>query len=397
VTESEKLTIIILANSVVGSTSGMSGGDRIWIECAKRWAKKPNVSISIFTTEEGLKRGQQYGLIDVAYEVWSKPARFLGHNVYLLYFWRAFKGCINALASPLSGGRCVVFSSSDFFPDSLPAWFFKVKHKEAKWLAAFYLFAPSLSDKSSPYRGKLFARGLFYYVSQLPVLCLIRRYANMVWVTSEVDRWRFIDGERFTSNKVLGVRGGVDIKTPVSLSDQVTKEYDAVFLGRFHPQKGVLELIDIWRNVCNKKPNAKLAMIGVGELEGSVREKIVAYKLQNNISLLGFKDGLEKLVIFKKSRVVVHPAVYDSGGMAACEAMACRLPGVSFDLPALVTYYPKGMLKTPCYDFVGFAENIVRLLEDNELYEKTAADAFNWAKEWDWDKRAEILFNYLVE
>ena len=219
----------------------------------------------------------------------------------------------------------------------------------------------------------------------------------MVWVTSEVDRWRFIDGERFTSNKVLGVRGGVDIKTPVSLSDQVTKEYDAVFLGRFHPQKGVLELIDIWRNVCNKKPNAKLAMIGVGELEGSVREKIVAYKLQNNISLLGFKDGLEKLVIFKKSRVVVHPAVYDSGGMAACEAMACRLPGVSFDLPALVTYYPKGMLKTPCYDFVGFAENIVRLLEDNELYEKTAADAFNWAKEWDWDKRAEILFNYLVE
>ena len=393
-TASEKLTITILANSIAGP---MSGGDRIWIECAKRWVKKPNVSINVFTTEEGLKRGQQYGLTGVNYKLWSKPARFLCHSVYLLYFWRTFRGCINALVSlPSDSERNVVFSSSDFLPDSIPAWVSKVKNKNVEWLAAFYLFAPSLSDKTSPYRGKLFARGLFYYISQLPALYLIRRDADLVWVTSEIDRWRFIDGVRFTPDKVTGVRGGVDVKTPASLPEPAKKEYDAVFIGRFHTQKGVLELIDIWRNVCNKKPNAKLAMIGIGELEGSVREKIVAYGLQSNVSLLGFKDGLEKLEIFKKSKLVVHPAVYDSGGMAACEAMACRLPGVSFDLPALVTYYPKGMIKTPCYDFVGFAENIVHLLEDDELYEKVANDALDWAKEWDWDNRAEVLFNYLA-
>ena len=394
-TASEKLTITILANSIAGP---MSGGDRIWIECAKRWVKKPNVSINVFTTEEGLKRGQQYGLTGVNYKLWSKSARFLGHSVYLLYFWRTLRGCINALVPMHSSGeRNVVFSSSDFLPDSIPAWVSKIKNKNVEWLAAFYLFAPRLSDKTSPYHGKLFARGLFYYISQLPALYLIRRDADLVWVTSEIDRWRFIDGVRFTPDKVTGVRGGVDVKTPASLPEPAKKEYDAVFIGRFHTQKGVLELIDIWRNVCNKKPNAKLAMIGIGELEAQVREKIADYGLQSNISLLGFKDGLEKLEIFKKSKLVVHPAVYDSGGMAACEAMACRLPGVSFDLPALVTYYPKGMLKTPCYDFVGFAENIVQLLENAELYEKVANDALDWAKEWDWDKRAEVLFNYLVD
>jgi glycosyltransferase involved in cell wall biosynthesis len=53
--------------------------------------------------------------------------------------------------------------------------------------------------------------------------------------------------------------------------------------------------------------------------------------------------------------------------MAAWEAMACGLPGVSFDLPALRTYYPKGMLKTPCYDLKAFAENILKLLNDEIL------------------------------
>ena len=45
--------------------------------------------------------------------------------------------------------------------------------------------------------------------------------------------------------------------------------------------------------------------------------------------------------------MVVHPAIFDSGGMAAAEAMAWGLPGVSFDLPALKTYYPQGMIKNP--------------------------------------------------
>ena len=105
--------------------------------------------------------------------------------------------------------------------------------------------------------------------------------------------------------------------------------------------------------------------------------------------MFGFLDGLEKIKVFKDSKIVLHPALYDSGGMAACEAMICGLPGVSFDLPALKVYYPKGMLKTPCYDLKAFAENILRLLENKSLYNQLRKDAINWAKEWDWNKVAE--------
>ena len=150
-------------------------------------------------------------------------------------------------------------------------------------------------------------------------------------------------------------------------------------------------MIEIWKIVCMKKKDAKLAMIGVGELEGSIKDKIKMNGLDKNVVLFGFKDGLEKIRIFKDSCVVVHPAIYDSGGMAACEAMACGLPGVSFDLPALKTYYPKGMLKSACFDLGHFAENILNLLTNKELYGKTSKDALELAKEWDWDQRAKDL------
>ena len=372
-------------------TSGLSGGDRILIELTRRWLDK-GLRIHLVTSKEGYEVCQKYGLRSASYLIVTCPS-LLRLNVYLLYLLRALKALVTVLNFRPEHNDVVVYSSSDFWPDSIPAWLLKMRFKNIKWVAAFYLFAPSPLREDTPYRGWHFLRGLFYFLSQLPIYGLIKKYADMVWVTSEFDRWRFIDGGRLTADKVIAVRGGVDIRTPMSVPEPEEKMFDAVYIGRFHPQKGVLELIDVWRYVCEKKPEAKLAVIGVGELENEVKEKIRKYGLENNVILFGFKDGVEKLKIFKESKVVVHSAIYDSGGMAACEAMACGLPGVSFDLPALRTYYPKGMLKTPCYDLKKFAENILKLLNNDELYRKMGKDALDWAMEWDWDKRSEELLD----
>jgi len=133
-------------------------------------------------------------------------------------------------------------------------------------------------------------------------------------------------------------------------------------------------------------------MIGSGPLEADVKTKVDKLGLSSNIELLGFRDGNEKYEVFKLSKIVVHPATYDSGGMSACEAMAWGLPGVSFDLEALKTYYPKGMVKTPCYDKQEFAENILRLLDGGYMYDRLSKDALGWAREWGWEVRSrEIL------
>ena len=368
-------------------TDILDGGSRIFIECARRWSGLGH-KIQVFTSEEGYKIFLKYGLLKLSYTV-LPPSKHKHLGVYLLYLTRTLSLSTILLKFRPKGENVIVYSGSDFWPDSLPAWVLKMRFPKIKWVAGFYLFAAQPFTNASPYKGRRRLRGLLYYAAQLPVLYLIKKHSDMVWVTNESDRWRFIGNEKLTPEKVVAIRGGVDCKTPTLVLEPKRKEFDAVFVGRFHPQKGVLELVDIWKRVIQKKKDAKLAMIGVGELEGKVKMEINEGRLENNITLFGFKDGIEKIQIFKDSRIVLHPAIYDSGGMAACEAMACGLPGVSFDLPALKTYYPKGMLKTPCFDLEAFANNILKLLNNEGLYKITAKDALDWAKEWDWDKRAD--------
>ena len=377
----------------------MSGGDRIAIEFMKRWIKRFE-KVNVITCDIGQKILRKYSCEEKKVHCISLTNDI--DNTFISLARNYTKRLINAINyfSKLSlDDNYILYSSSDFWPDSIPAFYAKLKNPHVTWIAGFYLFAPKPWRKDSPYRISLkrWLIGLTYWLTQLPIYWIVKRYADYVFVTSEPDVKKFLTKNR-DKNKIIVIRGGVDIKEAREYlnSNKVVpvkkRKYDAVFVGRFHYQKGVLELIDIWKLVCNKKPEAKLAMIGIGPLENEIKDKIERLELENNIDLLGFKDGKDKYEVFKQSKIVVHPATYDSGGMAACEAMAWGLPGVSFDLEALKTYYQKGMIKTPCYDLGAFAENVIKLLEDKEVYEKTREDAIAWAKDWDWDRRAEEIW-----
>ena len=158
--------------------------------------------------------------------------------------------------------------------------------------------------KESHYRGKHFLTGLLYWLSQLFSYYFIRKFADTVFITSQPDINRFVSS-RMPPDQVIVIQGGVNLEpSKIYLnSGQVispeNRKYHACFVGRFHSQKGVLELIQIWKGVCKKIPNASLAMIGVGPLEQEVKDRIKQQNLRNNIHLLGFMVGSEKHDIFK--------------------------------------------------------------------------------------------------
>jgi len=374
----------------------MSGGERIAIEFAKRWGSE--INIFLYTSNLGRKIWDKYGVDNV------KKIEFMRlkeNTSVLTYFFRAIYGAY-VLRRLRIDPECnsIIYSASDFWPDSIPAFFVKLKYKNIKWIAGFYLFAPKPWQRTSPYKGAKWFIGFLYWLTQLPVYWIVKKYADIVFVTSEPDVEKFVTKKR-NRDKIVIVKGGVDTKLAnVYLNSKnvipvENRKYDACFIGRFHYQKGVIEIIDIWKIVCDKRPEAKLVMIGNGPLEEKVKKRIREVQLQSNVELVGFKDGEEKYNIFKQSKIVVHPAIYDSGGMAACEAMAWGLPAVSFDLEALKTYYPKGMLKVSLGDLNGFAGMIINLLNNKGLYEKMKKDAISLAREWDWDKRAKEIWNYL--
>lgn len=397
----------LIITYLAAAGEGISGGTRIHIECTKRWLKtKKFKNITIIASDDGYRACLRNGLpannlILVSTAITKKV------GFWLDYFARIVKGALYALSYVLKPEeQYFVYAASDFWADFFPAVILKLRYKrKVKLLASLYLFAPVPWAHDNPYKGFYFIVGLLYWLTQIPVYWAIYYLADYVFVTSEPDVKSFITNKRNRS-KIIVAQGGVDI----SDSEKYLKgrgiipvwerTFDACFVGRFHHQKGVSELIDIWNDVCNKLPHAKLAMVGTGSgpMERTVRDKIKKYRLDRNIILFGFLDGHKKYSIFKNSKIVVHPATFDSGGMAAAEAMAWKIPGVSFDLESLKTYYPKGMMKTKLNDLNQFSQNILKLLQNRRLYNKVSKDAHDLIVEvWDWDKRSQVILNKFLK
>ena len=382
---------------------GLSGGDRIWIELAKRIGKK--YQINVYLWEEGLSIAKREGLKDVSFTLWT--AKFWANfGFFINYFARIFIGIFKALTLRIDNSKeTVLYSASEFWQDSLPSLILKLRYPKITWIAAWYQTAPN------PFIGfrenGIFnilpnLRSTLYFLVQWPIKPIIKKWADFIFITSEPDKIFF--PRQNNLRKVIVIKGGVDLDKieEFKKNKREEKKYDAVFQGRFHPQKGVLELIDIWKRVVGRKADAKLVMIGDGPLMKAVSQKIKEENLEKNVILTGYLfDGDQKHDIFLKSKIVLHPALYDSGGMAAAEAMAFGLPGIAFDLNALKTYYPQGVIKIPIGNSDRFADSIMELLDNDKLYQKLKKEALELIKNyWNWDYLAKkviaILNNRMV-
>lgn len=378
---------------------GISGGDKISIEFARRWVKQH--SVTVYLWEEGYRMYLRQNLDpkEIKFNIINmSPWKNLGF--FVNYVARIFAGILIALTVKLDNKKTnVVYSATEFWMDSLPGLIVKLRFPQITWVATWFQTAPNPlkgfkeGNRTLSYRLPAFA----YWLVQLPIKPLIARWADFVLVNNENERQQFKELNK--KGKVVVVLGAVDLKLIKQLTSKVQnkkKIYDAVFQGRFHPQKGVVELIDIWTLVVDKKPNARLVLIGDGPLMQKVKQKIKELRLQKNIKLFGFVfDGVKKYEIFAASKVVLHPAFYDSGGMASAEAMALGLPAVGFNLKSYESYYPQGMIKVPINNLKLFAEAILEFLSNKRLYSETGIQAKKMiSQKFSWNKRAdEVLRN----
>ncbi len=378
--------------------NGLSGSDRIFIELARRWSKEYPVYIYLWEEGEEMCRRQNLKNSDQLKLKTFKMGFWCRWGFIICYFARIIRAIFEAWRLDLEPKNTIVYSASEFWMDVLPALVIKLRYPKIVWIAAWYQTAPnpwkgfSEGERKNKYR----VNALYYWLMQFFIKPFISRFADFVLVNNDNEEKQF--PKLLKNNRVKVLLGAVDlesIKKWQKEKQNIPKIYDAVFQGRFHPQKGIIELIDIWKLVVSQKPGARLALIGDGSLMFEVKQKITELKLENNIELFGYVyDGSEKYKIFSESKIVLHPAFYDSGGMAAAEAMVFGLPCVGFDLKSYKYYYPRGMVKVEIGNLNAFADKIIEILDDQVLRKKIGNDAAIMInKNWSWDKRAsELLF-----
>jgi len=276
----------------------------------------------------------------------------------------------------------VFYSISDFFPDVLPAFIFKTKSK--KWVQVIHhvCLAPGVREGS-------YVRNFFAYYLQKFSFYLIKKRSEKVIVVSEFVKKRLLD-LGFKEEKIVVSGNAVRIK---NLDSEVEKNfvYDGVFVGRMSEVKGASDLIKIWKEVCGELQNYKLALVGGGEKSyvNYLEKKIQTEKLEHNIFVLGFLNDEEVYKVLWSSRVFLFPSHEEGWGMAIAEAMACKLPVISWDLPVYSSIFFNNIIKVPENNFGFFAKEVVSLLNDNKRRLELSEKAYNFIKTYNWERVAK--------
>ncbi len=148
-----------------------------------------------------------------------------------------------------------------------------------------------------------------------------------------------------------------------------------LFVGRLVYYKGVEYLIEAM-----KKINAKLYIVGEGELKKELINKAIALGVRDKIEFKGKVPDEELQKYYKACDLFVLPSVEPSEafGLVQLEAMAYGKPVINTNLPTGVPYVSldgiTGFTVSP-RDSEALAKAINEILSDEELYMKFSTNA----------------------
>jgi len=291
---------------------------------------------------------------------------------WLCYFGRIIRSIWEALV--MKEEFDMAYSCSDFMMDVFPAVILKKRGRVKRWVAGFFMVAPS--------------ENRIYFFTQKITKWFIEKYADVVIVTNPTLY------KEFPNKKKTWINGGVNTK--LTGIKKGKKKFDAVFCGRIHPTKGIDELAEIWKLVLKEKPNAKLAVVGSGDLGQSyLAKKFWEYKGMPPVIHFFGHLGDERYDVFKDSKCVLYPTPlkYDHFSMSPVDAMACGCPMVCFDIDSIREMKPEGTFVSS-ENIKYFADNVLLFL-DKDRYVYYQGDARRWALRFDEEKEALRVWEFL--
>lgn len=100
-------------------------------------------------------------------------------------------------------------------------------------------------------------------------------------------------------------------------------------VGRFHPTKNHTFLIDIFSELVKLHPDSKLLLVGQGDLEQMIRDKVEALGLSNRVIFAGVRSDVNALM--QAMDVFAFPSLFEGLPLVAVEAQAAGLPCIVSD------------------------------------------------------------------
>jgi glycosyltransferase involved in cell wall biosynthesis len=168
-----------------------------------------------------------------------------------------------------------------------------------------------------------------------------------------------------------------------------------LFVGIFRSGKGVFDVLNCAKYVCDKRPDIRFVLCGNGPLLKSMEECVKKMGLQRQIVFLGYiadRNRLSKL--YQNATLLVQPSYHEGFSTVVLEAMSCGLPVVANDIAGnrtIISSRSNGILVPPRSP-EAMANSVLELLNDASLRDRIGRAARATVENYyTWDNIADTV------
>lgn len=249
-------------------------------------------------------------------------------------------------------------------------------------------FNPSLLHAHDPHGVALAALALGFRMPWPPPLLVASRRVDFKLAGHALSRAKYRQVDRFVCasgaiarilehggvepDRIVTVHEGVDLQhvadaPPVSIHETFWLPHGApvvLNVAALVPHKGQRYLVDAFADVVRAIPDARLVILGQGELHESLTRQVHHLGLDKHVVLPGFRTDV--LSLMKTADMFVMSSTMEGLGTSLLDAMACARPIVATEtggIPEVVVHEETGLLVAP-RDADSLADAMITLLKD---------------------------------
>ncbi|QDU36096.1 Alpha-D-kanosaminyltransferase [Maioricimonas rarisocia] len=180
-------------------------------------------------------------------------------------------------------------------------------------------------------------------------------------IVKGVHEDRFCPGDREEARRQLGLDSRPTI----------------LFVGAFGPWKGIADLLEAFRTVRQRVPDAQIVFCGKGKLEADIRAFVDQHNLEKHVTIAGYigRDALP--TYFQACDVFVLPSLTEGSGNVILEASACSRTSVGTRVGGIPDYIADGETGYLAnkQDAADLADKLSTILGDESLADRMGAEA----------------------
>jgi len=180
------------------------------------------------------------------------------------------------------------------------------------------------------------------------------------------------------SKDVEVIGNGVDEKVFTPIKNKVDEKY-ILYSGRLDYRKGLFDLIESSKIICQVHPELSFVITGKGILVDKLKRRVNESGLKNNFNFVGFVSREKLIQLYQQATIYVLPSHYEGLPTVLLEAMACGCPVVATSVSGNLDVLTQGHdgILVPPKSPDKIAEAVLKLLDDEKMRNTLGINARN--------------------